>query len=68
MKVKALCTIKDGTGWHMAGEVFETDEDLGNLVEVVEKAPVAEPTEAPEVAEIAEKPKPKTSRKKNTSK
>lgn len=51
MRAKALCTIKDGNGWHMPGEIFETDADLGNLVEPVEtveaKAPVDEAEETP---------------------
>ena len=60
MKVKALCTIKDANGWHVPGEIFETEEDLGNLVEAVTEA--AEKTA--ESAETEEAPKPKTRRKK----
>ena len=65
MLVKALCTIKDGTGTHSAGEIFETDEELGNLVTILEKkeekpeASVETPQPVPE-----ESPKPRSSRKK----
>ena len=61
MKVKALCTIKDGVCTYNAGDVFETEADLGNLVEVVEaqEEAVAEKAEEPEEA-----PKPKSRRKK----
>ena len=54
MKVKALCMIKDENGTHEAGEIFETDANLGNLVEVLEDQP--EPEAEPE--------KPKTTRRK----
>ena len=36
MKVKAKWSVKDATGWHDAGEVFETESDLGDAVEVLE--------------------------------
>lgn len=36
MKVKAKWNVKDETGWHRAGEVFETNLDLGDSVEVLE--------------------------------
>ena len=61
MKVKAKWSVKDGNGWHNAGEVFETESDLGDAVEVLEaKKPKAakkadpEPEPEPEVIPEAE--------------
>lgn len=65
MKVKAKWNVKDGSGWHSAGEVFETESDLGDAVEILdapkkqesvkkaepEKEPVKEPEKAVESAE-----------------
>ena len=52
--------MKDATGWHDAGEVFETESDLGDAVEVLEapkkqkaeKDP--EPVREPEPEAVAE--------------
>lgn len=52
MKVRAKWSVKDATGWHDAGEVFETEADLGNAVEVLEEA------KKPKAAKKAE-PEPK---------
>ena len=57
MKVKALCTIKDENGTHAAGEIFETDADLGNLAEIIEEPEAAED-------QAVEPEKPKASRRK----
>ena len=67
MKVKAKWNVKDGNGWHSAGEVFETESNLGDAVEILdapkkqvpakkaepEKEPIKEPEpeKAPETAE-----------------
>lgn len=52
MLVKAKWHVKDDFGWHEAGEVFDTTEDLGDAVEVLEKpAPKKqEPAKEPEKA------------------
>lgn len=49
MKVRAKWNIKGSDGWHLAGEVFETMEDFGNAVEVLD-APKKAPHKAPEPA------------------
>ena len=36
MLVKAKWNVKDASGWHDAGEVFNTEEDLKDAVEVLE--------------------------------
>ena len=48
MRVRAKWSIKDATGWHDAGTVFETESDLGDAVEVLE-APKKQPAKAQEV-------------------
>lgn len=53
MKVRAKWNVKDGSGWHNAGEVFETESDLGSAVEILDapepvKEPEAEPEKEPE--------------------
>ena len=80
MKVKAKWSVKDATGWHDAGEVFETESDLGNAVEVLEaekarpvKEPevTAEPGKEPEAEPVQEtvvKPRSTTRRKASTTK
>ena len=35
MLVKAKWNVKDANGWHDAGEVFNTENDLGEAVEVL---------------------------------
>ena len=69
MLVKAKWNVKDEAGWHSTGDVFMTDADLGDAVEVLDapkKAPeapmVPDAQKAPEVP--AEDEKPKTSRRK----
>ena len=73
MKVRARNNVKDLNGWHMTGEVFETEEDLGNSVEVLEApkqlviAGVEPETETRAEEPKAEEPKaekPKTARRK----
>lgn len=73
MKVRARNNVKDLNGWHMTGEVFETEEDLGNSVEVLEApeqlviAGVEPETETMAEEPKAEEPKaekPKTARRK----
>ena len=74
MKVKAKWSVKDATGWHDPGEVFETESDLGDAVEVLEetkkaraaKKPEAEPETEPEVQEAAE-PEAETAKPRSTT-
>ncbi len=52
MLVKAKWNVKDSSGWHRAGEVFDTNDALGNAVELLEaprrvKAPEKKPEEEP---------------------
>ena len=72
MLVKAKWNVKDASGWHKAGEVFNTDADLGDAVEVLnapkkaEQKPVKKETE-PAAKPAEKKPaeeKPKTQRRK----
>lgn len=44
MLVKAKWNVKDAAGWHEAGEVFRTENDLGDAVEVLD-APKKKPAE-----------------------
>lgn len=69
MLVKAKWNVKDSNGWHRAGEVFKTEQDLGDAVEVLEARKKAEPKNAepekePEAAKVdtpvVEPAKPKT--------
>jgi hypothetical protein len=69
MLVKAKWNVKDEAGWHSTGDVFMTDADLGDAVEVLDapkKAPEA--TKVPDAPKAPEAPaedeKPKTSRRK----
>lgn len=68
MLVKAKWNVKDAAGWHSTGEVFHTEEDLGEAVEVLDA-----PKEAPSKAEPEKTPegtaeaKPKASRRKKTA-
>ena len=76
MLVKAKWNVKDASGWHNAGEVFNTESDLGDAVEVLD-APVVEvkaseivkavEAEQPKKEEKAEKPK-STTRRRTTAK
>ena len=36
MLVKAKWNVKDAAGWHNAGDVFQTDMDLGDAVDVLD--------------------------------
>ena len=67
MLVKAKWSVKDASGWHDAGEVFHTENDLGEAVEVLDapkrpaqkkQEPVKEPVTAtePETAEPVKEP------------
>ena len=40
--------MKDATGWHDAGEVFETESELGDAVEVLEAPKEKRPKKEPE--------------------
>lgn len=66
MLVKAKWNVKDSTGWHRTGEVFQTESDLGDAVEVIcgdEKK--TEPVQAETVKE--EKPVKTSGRRKKIS-
>lgn len=70
MLVKAKWNVKDAAGWHKTGDVFHTDQDLGDGVEVLDAPkrpePVKEPAPAAEPAKETPKPteeKPKTQRR-----
>ena len=76
MLVKAKWNVKDASGWHAAGEVFNTEKDFGDAVEVLDapvKAPEAEKEQEPaketEKAseQVPEAPR-STSRRKKASK
>ena len=60
MLVKAKWNVKDAAGWHSSGDVFETDADLGDAVEVIAaetkkaEAPVPEPAPVKEPEQVAE--------------
>lgn len=67
MLVKAKWNVKDSAGWHRANEVFETEEDLGDGVEVLTQE-AQKKVQMPEVQdaepERTEEPaKPRTRRK-----
>ena len=61
MRVKAKWSVKDATGWHDAGQVFETESDLGDAVEVLD-AQKKQPAGKPEAKkqEPAKEPEPET--------
>lgn len=68
MLVKAKWNVKGSDGWHMGGEVFHTEEDFGEAVEVLDApkmtASEKEPDPVPESVKeepVKEQPKPKTS-------
>ena len=73
MLVKAKWNVKDAFGWHRAGEIWNTDKDLGDAVEVLD-APKAEPKqetvkETELVATEAKEPaKARTSARRKTTK
>lgn len=49
MLVKAKWNVKDSAGWHRSGEVFNTKEDLGDAVEVLDVLKRQTPAKVPEV-------------------
>ena len=55
MLVKAKWTVKDASGWHDAGQVFNTEDDLGDAV-VVLGAPKKEPAKAEKKQEPVKEP------------
>ena len=75
MLVKAKGNVRDAAGWHYAGDVFRTDDDLGDAVEVLDapkKAPVKEEAKEPVNAEAPaekqeEKPAVKRTSRRKTS-
>ena len=71
MLVKAKWNVKDATGWHSAGEVFDTENNLGDAVEVLEaprKAVVKAPVEEPAPEPVKEQPAKATTRRKAATK
>ena len=58
MLVKAKWNVKDGGGWHSAGDVWNTESDLGDAVEVLD-APKAEAPEADAEEPVKEAPRAK---------
>lgn len=62
MLVKAKWNVKDGNGWHKAGDVFETKEDLGEAVEIISAPakPAAKPAEEKADEAPAQEPKKET--------
>ena len=65
MKVRAKWNLKDGRGWHKAGEVFETEhpEEYGGGVELLEqKAPEVKKAPAEPIAEPAAEPEAKAAK------
>ena len=68
MLVKARYNIKDSSGWHNTGDVFETEDNLGKAVEVLMDS-AKEPESVPEETPVPEKPVRKTAgRRKATAK
>ena len=60
MRVKAKWNVKGSDGWHFGGEVFETEEDFGEAV-VVLNAQAAKSARKPETkVEPVEKENPET--------
>lgn len=70
MLVKAKWSVKGSDGWHMSGDVFHTNEDFGDAVEVLDAPAVRkeepEPVSEPVKAEPAKAKAP--SRRKTTAK
>ena len=65
MKVRAKCNLKDGRGWHKAGDVFEAEhpEENGDGVELLEKKePETKKAPAEPIAEPAAEPEAKAAR------
>jgi len=83
MLVKAKWNVKDAAGWHKAGEVFETSDNLGEAVilvgeprkpvikepkDVPAEEPEAEPVKEPEAEPVEEQPVRSRTRRKTTTK
>lgn len=65
MLVKAKWNVKDGNGWHKHGEVFDTESDLGEAVDVLEapkKTADEKPENEPEKGEAKAETKAATAR------
>ena len=67
MLVKAKWNVKDASGWHSAGEVFQTENDLGDAVEVLDVPKNAEPEKASEPIEEFVKEEPKAEKPRTSS-
>ena len=73
MLVKAKWNVKDASGWHKAGEVWNTEQDLGEAAEVLEAPKKAEARNAVKetelvAAEAKEPAKLRTSTRRKTTK
>ena len=73
MLVKAKWNVKDAAGWHRAGDVWNTESDLGDAVEVLDAPNKEEPKNAVHETELiateAKEPaKPRTSTRRKTTK
>ena len=78
MKVRAKHNVRDINGWHLTGQVFDTDEDLGDAVEVLDapkaapavkqEAPKEEPEKVPEPVAEKEQPKARSASRRRVSK
>ena len=73
MLVKAKWNVKDASGWHKAGEVWKTEQDLGDAVEVLEAPKKEEKRNAVKETELiateAKEPaKPRASTRRKTTK
>lgn len=58
MLVKAKWSVKDSSGWHNPGDVFLTEDNLGDSVEIIETAKKTEekkPEPEKETAKAVEK-------------
>ena len=66
MKVRAKQNVRDASGWHLTGCVFETEEDLGAAVEVLD-APKRRPEPEPKPVEAAPAEEPKQEPEKTKS-
>ena len=68
MLVKAKWNVRDAAGWHKTGDVFNTDSDLGEAVEVLNGQKKAEPKKPePAKQEKVEEPKPAEEKPKTTT-
>ena len=66
--VKARWNVKDSGGWHNAGEVFETEQDLGDAVEILDEPKAAVPVKESEPAVAEEPARPKSTSRRKVSK